>query len=648
MMPAMTRQDPGWRFPAVLLLCLAALLAGTSARLGGDVIEYTAETVALASHGSPDIRLADIERTRQLAPPLTEPLHLLEQGMRNGDQQLYAAFVRGREGKVYPIHFFGYPALAALPYAVLERLHVNPLHAFQVVNYLAIFILGMALRRFFGSDRKAALGLLLFMLCGGCLYANWTSPECLSAAALLSALLLLLSGAPVAAGLLGGVASLQNPTIVFFFAFGPLLKLWLEYRRGEGFGANLKSQLTPANLAGLALGLAVFALPPLFNLAEFGVPNIIAKKFSDPHLVGRARLVSFYFDLNQGMILAIPGVLAALALWGWNPGQGRGRGARHAAATLALCLLFTLALALPALAVQNWNSGAAGVMRYAFWAAMPLLLALLLRLRANASWPAPLVLGLAIAQTASMAHAASYTYVQMSPLARLVLKVAPQWYHPEPEIFAERMGHNDDYIRPGQVYAFDAGGLAKTLFYPADPASAAQLCGSGGVPAPDNTYTDSAYGWRYIDGPVRCVAGGLGLRSLQAAQFRDQNGIRLAEGWSNVEFNGGTWNGSWSQGVRSRLLLPLPAGERPAGVTLLGQYLEGNHRTRVRIDGVDLGWQQLDRPTVLALPEGRGGATLTIELEHEAPHSPGAGDPRPLAFFLREVDLREAAALTGR
>jgi hypothetical protein len=270
---------------------------------------------------------------------------------------------------------------------------------------------------------------------------------------------------------------------------------------------------------------------------------------------------------------------------------------------------------------------------------MPLLLALLLRLRANASWPAPLLLGLVLAQGASMAHAASYPYVKMSPLARLVLKVAPRWYHPEPEIFAERMGHNDDYIRSNQVYAFDTGGLTKTLFYPADPASAAQLCGSGGVPAPDNATTDSAYGWRYIDGPVRCTAAGLGQRSLQAAQFRDHDGVQLAEGWNAVEFNGAPWNGAWSQGARSRLVLTLPAGEHPAALSLAGQYLDGNHRTRVRIDGADRGWQQLDHPVLLPLPAGRAGAALTIELEHEAPHSPGPGDPRALAFFLREVNL---------
>jgi hypothetical protein len=115
----MSNPTSGWRFPAsfptLLLLFLAVLLIASRPSLSGDVVEYATDTVALASHGTPDIRLADIERTRQLAPALTEPLGLLEQGMRKGEKELYAAFVRGREDKVYPVHFFGYPALAAVP-----------------------------------------------------------------------------------------------------------------------------------------------------------------------------------------------------------------------------------------------------------------------------------------------------------------------------------------------------------------------------------------------------------------------------------------------------------------------------------------------------------------------------------------------------
>ncbi|CAH0137280.1 hypothetical protein SRABI118_00191 [Massilia sp. Bi118] len=494
-------QRMGWAFPACLLLVLAVLFALTPPYYGGDVAEYTAETVALATHASPDIRLADVDRTLQLAPYLGGPLGLLRQGMAAGDEKLYAAFMRGRDRKVYSIHALGYPALSVPPFKLLEGLGLPPFKAFQVVNYAAVFILGLALWRFFRSGPKAMFGVALFLGCAGILYLDWTSPECLSAACLLAGLLLFLCDAPIAAGLLGGVAGLQNPTLVFFFVFAPLLKLQLDYRAGLGLAANLRARLPRRAVAGLLLGAALYALPTLFSLATFGVPNVIAKYFTLPELVNATRLLSFFFDLNQGMILGIPGVAAALALWGWRSGPSL----RRNGATLALCLLFTLALMLPSLAVPNWNSGAAGVMRYAFWASMPILLALLLRLKAQARWPAALVAGLVLAQAGAMWHASTYAYTRFSPLAKMALAWAPYQYHPEPEIFAERAGNNDDYIWPDKVYTYkEPGQVQKILFCPADARSDALLCGEGAVPGPDNHVVESTHGWRYIDGPVRC------------------------------------------------------------------------------------------------------------------------------------------------
>jgi hypothetical protein len=489
-----------WRFPAILLLCLAALLVRNQVGFGGDVLEYTVTTVAMASHGRPDIRMEDIARTEALAPPLTGAFAPLQQDMRTGVADIYPAFARGRDGRIYPIHFFGYPAMAAVPFKLFARTGLPPFKAFLVVNYAALFVLGLALRRFFDSDWKALAALTLFMGCGGVLYYTWSSPECLSAACLLAGLLFWLSGAPLAGGLLSGLAATQNPTIAVFFGFAPLLKTLLGWREKDGIAANLRATFGMRDVAGLAAGLALFSLPLLFNLWQYGVPSPIAGRFSDPALVGSARLESFFFDLNQGMAIGIPAVLAALALWGWRSA------ARREAATLALCLLFTLALALPAMAVLNWNSGAVGMMRYAFWAAMPLLLALLLRLRRQARWPAVLVAGLALVQALAMAHALSYEYNEFSPLAQQVLARAPGWYHPEPEIFAERMAHNDNYIERDKIYAYrPQGGPAKTLFHPANPRLDELLCGKDRVLSSDNRYTDSAYGWRYIDGDVRCT-----------------------------------------------------------------------------------------------------------------------------------------------
>jgi hypothetical protein len=295
---------------------------------------------------------------------------------------------------------------------------------------------------------------------------------------------------------MAGLAAQQNPTIVMFFAFAPLLGLCADWRHGAGFKANAKAQLTRANVTGFAAGLAVFALPPLFNLVQFGVPNIIARKFSDPGLISGTRLVSFFFDLNQGAIVALPGVAAALLAWGW----------RRNLNLTALCLALVLALIVPALAVLNWNSGAAGVMRYAFWAGMPLVFALLLRVRTHGRWPPLLALWLVLTQAGAMVNASSYSYVEFSPLARFVLVHAPDHYHPEPEIFAERMAHNDDYIQPDKVYVYrPAGRPAKALFNDANGNAGTQLCGAGRTLAPGNRIVASSQGWRYLDGDPLCM-----------------------------------------------------------------------------------------------------------------------------------------------
>ena len=213
-------------------------------------------------------------------------------------------------------------------------------------------------------------------------------------------------------------------------------------------------------------------------------------------LLPHTRLVSFFFDLNQGAIVALPGVAAALLVWGW----------RRNVQLTALCLALVLALILPALAVLNWNSGAAGVMRYAFWAGMPLVCALLLRVRAHGRWPPLLVLWLVLAQGGAMLNAGSYTYVEFSPLARFVLAHAPDHYHPEPEIFAERMAHNDDYIQPDKVYVYRPVGLPpKALFNAANKNAGAQLCGAGRTLASGNRIVESAHGWRYLDGAPLCT-----------------------------------------------------------------------------------------------------------------------------------------------
>jgi hypothetical protein len=615
------------RITLLLAAVLAALLFLVPPVHHGDAAEYAVTTIALAAHGTPAIRPDDIIQAKRLLPSYQGVYNILEQDMRENKAKVYPAFARGRKGDVYAIHFFAYSALAVLPYKLLELAGQDPLKCFQVVNLAAVFVLFLALARLFGSHVRALLGVALFMLCGGALYLAWSSPECLSAAFLLAALALYTSGAPIAGSMLAGVAAQQNPTILAFFVFAPLLDLCLAWNDG----ARLERALQRPKLLGLAAGATLFALPLLFNLWQFGVPNIIARLFSDASLIGPERLLSFYFDLNQGLAIGIPGVLAALVWWSW----------RRQGAVLALCTLMTLALALPALAVLNWNSGAQGVMRYAFWVAMPLVFTLLLRLRGLAHWPLPLMAALALAQGAAMASALSYTYVQFSPLASLVLEHAPGIYHPEPEIFAERAGQHDNYLELEKIYAYaHAGSVVKILYNVRQPHIEEQLCGSEGALAAGNRYVESTRGWRYIDGPLRCVSGQLAQHSFQAEQFKADGAVHLADGWNGIEMNGGAWNGAWSNGPRSRITVKGEALAQARSLAILGFYMQGNTRTRVRLNGVDAGWRALDKLERMPLPPLAPGTALVIELEHEAPHR---ADPRAQGLFLREITLQGGA-----
>lgn len=74
------------------------------------------------------------------------------------------------------------------------------------------------------------------------------------------------------------------------------------------------------------------------------------------------------------------------------------------------------------MAIHNWNSDAAGVMRYAFWASMPFLFALFWRLRTLPRWPVALLFGVVLVQAVCTAEAKRYNYVELSPLCKWIMQ----------------------------------------------------------------------------------------------------------------------------------------------------------------------------------------------------------------------------------
>ena len=495
----------------VLSICAALLLvlSTTEVKRWGDFVEYGLTTIAVANHGTPYIVAADVERMIELTPEVEVEfrtvLGTIRDNIVKGEKVPIPGLILSERGHYMPIHFVGYSTLTAIPFVVLDSIGVNPWKAYQVTNYLPIVALAIACYLLFGSALRAWVGVILFVLCGALPYLNWTSPEAFTMSSLLAALILFTIGRPIAAAILAGLAATQNPPLVFFCLFAPLIRMgWLMVSEDLHWQAALRRVVNPRNAIACALQGMLAVTPVLFSLWEFHEPSLIAKFSTDPALVTPGRLGSFFFDPNQGAIIAFPAVALLLVWLLWQ--RRAQRPLLHLAATFGLML----ALAVPALSTGNWNSGASGPMRYVVWGASPLLYLALAWLALQRRWPVLLMTAVVLVQGGAMVHAKQYDYSFFSPLGKWVLKTMPSWYNPDPEIFFERTKHQDGSFKVDGVIAYpDAEQPLKTLYNVGNPNAAATLCGPGGK-LDESDVVLMGQGWRYINGKPVCVAADAG------------------------------------------------------------------------------------------------------------------------------------------
>ena len=153
--------------------------------------------------------------------------------------------------------------------------------------------------------------------------------------------------------------------------------------------------------------------------------------------------MSFFFDLNQGMLPYLPGVLILfifLLVRSWR------RKERFVYELLLVIVLMTIFV----LTTTNWNSDAEGIMRYAVWF-LPLLIWGVVegsnfafrtdRILLVLVLVSQIVVFISVSSLFSAKPAGllgSAEYVNHNALARYFLDNHPYLYNPEPEIFTER------------------------------------------------------------------------------------------------------------------------------------------------------------------------------------------------------------------
>lgn len=513
-----------WIVFTVLFLLLAENFSGhKAAHMTGDGHEYTLMSHGLLTRGSLNLTAADIDRVQAdfrasgsglelpLADPLREEIKKKERGstysgLLGGEPR--RGYFPTNEGEYYSYHFWFYSLLNVPALALTKLLDLAPSTSFVITNSLIalatiaviLFLNGVA------PFKRYAL-LAFFVLGGTTYYINWTHPEVFTFCFLLVGLLLFERRMYMLSALLLALAAQHNPPIGVIaagaLAAAAYFRIYIPWRQGTAYAANA------LKVAGIAV---VLILSPLYFMLLFGTPNMIKRQgMADPTLISADRLFSLYFDLDQGMVRALPWVFALLAGLLMIDAVRRRWFDRKTWWVTGALIAASIIMAIPGLSTTNWNSGAAVFMRYAYWIAVPIGLALAnliaaLPRRVGVTMLVILILGQGFVVRSNRIYGGEESAAVHSRISRLVTRYFPHSYNPVPEIFAER-GQGFEGLYPHSLYAYVREGQLKKVLVNGDDAQVnVAVCGlkiDTAIMA--GAIVRKEMGWRYLNVDLPCA-----------------------------------------------------------------------------------------------------------------------------------------------
>lgn len=628
---------------AALLVVLALTL---TAIRSGDGQYYFAMLEGLANSGSPAITQAASEAA------------FARTGLNTSTGMVIAA----TDGRLYAWHFFAYPLINVPAYKLLQALGLDVLKAFQLTNAALValsLIYILVLSRVSCAARWFIAGGLI--LSSGTIYFQWTHPEIYSAVLVLLASIGLVERRYPLAALMAALSSLQNPSsaLIIIAVFGA--QAW-DLRGHSGRGLLTRTSLFAFGATVAAATVAL--IPYVWNIVQFGVPNPIANNgYILLSNINLRRLISFVFDLNQGLIVGLPLLLWAvpIALLARMTSIFTTGRASILKREDWLLIAFVL-MALPTLGQINWNAGHSVFLRYAAWSGMALLVWVGVTLGGTCvSWRAVgLVPALAL-QTMMALYIGGLSlmrfpsYVGFMPWVVPIWNHFPHFYHPLPDIYFERLNGYEGNISTPAILTGENGELIRILSrQPSIDLVGEEVCGPQGALMPADFRSNSLpkisnteLGFIYVTGRLVCSSRLPMVFSTAAGSVRRP---KMNHGWSHAE----QW-GTWSSGTQATLQLNFqPPESGKVVMTIIGHaFVNEVHPEQKMILLID--GQQVDAWTVrhpvikierkIVIDSQRLNLQGRLSLDFRLPNavSPStlglSGDSRKIALGLSEIRL---------
>ena len=469
-------KDKRW-LKILLLVLLGYHLMYLSIRVlpsypNGDGPEYVLMTEALYNHASPDIRVSDMESFKKAATRS----HAWDQVGRFYDFNEYDEFLKrddhflkdyhkglfvAKNSKFYFYHFYTY-SLLNLPVRFISQVNnFTPLRIYQVTN--AILIVLTCYFLLFYSTFKAWPTILItlsYVFSSVYWYLGWASPEVFSISLVTLSFWFFFQGKRYVPIFLLAIAGMQNQPLAILAIYMSLVVLF-----EQGIKIKTLVRLFFANL--------LFIVPAIFYYYHFGTSNLIKDTgILDWGVVTPNRMLGFFTDLNQGMILVIPLLLLLYpVLWLRELiGAIKTRSIRHH----LLIPFFLIGMISIFCTMINWNHGMAVINRYATWSSAVLMMHAFYMMKGFSFVRQTIILSLSfIIQLASVLFNNKY-YNHLDwdqnlnkPWAIWVYENIPWIYNPDPNIFFVRTSKNYNF-KPEEspvVYLDKHGVLCKILVH---------------------------------------------------------------------------------------------------------------------------------------------------------------------------------------
>ncbi|NFI51515.1 hypothetical protein FDA52_00715 [Clostridium botulinum] len=440
-------------FSAIVMIAMCFVI---KPNIYGDGQEYALMTQAFENHFSPDVSKLDIAAG-------TDSYNYNFILNREDGEYPYGFFTSNYE-KNYSYHFWLYSLLVMPIKLILGLLKANQLRCFQIFNAIIYILTLLYTYKKLKISEKSKFFIITFLIVNPALYyIVWTHPEIFTFSLVCISLVMHLNKEYEKAIFTVSVASMQNQPIIFLGGMYFIDYFITKYTSKNNI--NFKEYIF--QFMKKAIFFIPFFIPLVFYYINYGTFSLIASKGYVKIDGIIKKIVSLFFDLNQGIVVFMPIFILIFFIILFSGLIKKN--------VKALLNMITILVIISVCSLQmNWNAGESGIMRYSIWI-IPILVYFMVIykdkfLNSNFNTIIEKLIIVSIFFTGSIIISTGlfeykYSYLEFNPLTKYVLDVAPSIYNPQEEVFAERALHKeyDYYNELPIIYSNEDKSVRKVL-----------------------------------------------------------------------------------------------------------------------------------------------------------------------------------------